>query len=125
MSRVLAGFPDGRADEGVGAGPATLEGLTSTTGARAGLMAPERPRSSILLAQAPRRTRRQGSDMTTLTPILSKFWDHPQSWTLETYEENDGYRALDKAFGMGRPRWCRWPRTPGSGAVAARASRPG
>lgn len=27
MSRVLAGFPDGRADEGVGAGPATLEGL--------------------------------------------------------------------------------------------------
>ena len=26
-SRVLAGFPDGRADEGVGAGPATLEGL--------------------------------------------------------------------------------------------------
>jgi NADH-quinone oxidoreductase subunit E len=27
MSRVLAGFPDGRADEGVGAGPRTLEGL--------------------------------------------------------------------------------------------------
>ncbi|HVN11070.1 MAG TPA: NADH-quinone oxidoreductase subunit NuoE [Kineosporiaceae bacterium] len=27
MSRVLAGFPDGRADEGVGAGPATLRGL--------------------------------------------------------------------------------------------------
>ena len=27
MSRVLAGFPDGRADEGVGAGPATLAGL--------------------------------------------------------------------------------------------------
>jgi NADH-quinone oxidoreductase subunit E len=27
MSRVLAGFPDGRADEGVGAGPATLTGL--------------------------------------------------------------------------------------------------
>ncbi|WP_372593455.1 NADH-quinone oxidoreductase subunit NuoE [Actinotalea sp.] len=26
MSRVLAGFPDGRADEGVGAGPATLAG---------------------------------------------------------------------------------------------------
>jgi NADH-quinone oxidoreductase subunit E len=26
-SRVLAGFPDGRADEGVAAGPATLEGL--------------------------------------------------------------------------------------------------
>lgn len=27
VSRVLAGFPDGRADEGVGAGSATLEGL--------------------------------------------------------------------------------------------------
>jgi NADH-quinone oxidoreductase subunit E len=27
VSRVLAGFPDGRADEGVGAGQATLEGL--------------------------------------------------------------------------------------------------
>ena len=27
VSRVLAGFPDGRAEEGVGAGPATLEGL--------------------------------------------------------------------------------------------------
>ena len=27
MSRVLAGFPDGLADQGVGAGPATLEGL--------------------------------------------------------------------------------------------------
>jgi NADH-quinone oxidoreductase subunit E len=26
MSRVLAGFPDGRADEGVGAGPATVRG---------------------------------------------------------------------------------------------------
>ena len=29
------------------------------------------------------------------------FWDHPQSWTLATYEENDGYRALDKAFEVG------------------------
>ena len=27
MSRVLAGFPDGRADQGVGAGPASLRGL--------------------------------------------------------------------------------------------------
>ncbi|MBW8172451.1 NADH-quinone oxidoreductase subunit NuoF [Ornithinimicrobium sp. Arc0846-15] len=35
---------------------------------------------------------------TELTPILSKFWDHPQSWTLETYEANDGYKALRKAL---------------------------
>ncbi|WP_460468772.1 NADH-quinone oxidoreductase subunit NuoF [Calidifontibacter terrae] len=37
---------------------------------------------------------------TQLTPILTKFWDAPQSWTLATYEENEGYRALTKALGM-------------------------
>ncbi|QJW37646.1 NADH-quinone oxidoreductase subunit NuoE [Cellulosimicrobium protaetiae] len=57
MSRVLAGFPDGRADEGVGAGEPTLAGLrlarehgwTAPTGsagvpdAEAGAGAPEKP----------------------------------------------------------------------------------
>lgn len=33
-----------------------------------------------------------------LTPILSQFWDHPQSWTLKTYEEHDGYKALRTAL---------------------------
>ena len=28
----------------------------------------------------------------TLTPILTKFWDDPQSWTLETYERNEATR---------------------------------
>ena len=37
---------------------------------------------------------------TTLTPILTKFWDAPQSWTLATYEANEGYQALNKALGM-------------------------
>ena len=37
---------------------------------------------------------------TTLTPILSRFWDDPTSWTLETYTRHDGYKALDKALGM-------------------------
>src|SRR5690242_10125740 len=37
---------------------------------------------------------------TTLTPILTKFWDDPQSWTLATYERNEGYQALKKALGM-------------------------
>lgn len=37
---------------------------------------------------------------TTLTPILTKFWDDPQSWTLDTYLKHDGYQALDKALGM-------------------------
>ncbi len=33
-----------------------------------------------------------------LTPILSHFWDHPQSWTLATYEDHDGYAALRQAL---------------------------
>ncbi len=37
---------------------------------------------------------------TQLTPILTRFWDHPQSWTLATYEEHDGYKALKKALTM-------------------------
>ncbi len=35
---------------------------------------------------------------TQLTPIMSAFWDHPQSWTLATYEQHDGYRALRQAL---------------------------
>ena len=37
---------------------------------------------------------------TALTPILTAFWDHPQSWQLATYEAHDGYRAWRKALGM-------------------------
>jgi len=37
---------------------------------------------------------------TQLTPILTRFWDHPRSWTLETYEDNEGYQGLTKAIGM-------------------------
>ncbi|HEV7931198.1 MAG TPA: NADH-quinone oxidoreductase subunit NuoF [Actinomadura sp.] len=36
--------------------------------------------------------------MTALTPVLSRFWDHPQSWTLRTYRDNDGYAALPRAL---------------------------
>ncbi|MGL5828306.1 MAG: NADH-quinone oxidoreductase subunit F, partial [Angustibacter sp.] len=36
--------------------------------------------------------------MTTLTPILSAFWDDPASWTMATYERHRGYRALAKAL---------------------------
>jgi NADH-quinone oxidoreductase subunit F len=38
--------------------------------------------------------------MMALTPVLSRYWDHPQSWTLDTYREHDGYRALHKAMAM-------------------------
>ena len=37
---------------------------------------------------------------TQLSPILTRFWDHPQSWTLKTYEDHEGYAALKKALGM-------------------------
>lgn len=36
---------------------------------------------------------------TTLTPVLTKHWDDPRSWTLETYRRDGGYQALDKALG--------------------------
>ena len=35
-----------------------------------------------------------------LTPVLSAFWDHPESWTLDTYQANDGYKALRAALAM-------------------------
>ncbi|HET7303617.1 MAG TPA: NADH-quinone oxidoreductase subunit NuoF [Segeticoccus sp.] len=38
---------------------------------------------------------------TQLTPILTKFWDDPQSWTLATYEDNGGYQGLRRALGLG------------------------
>ena len=35
---------------------------------------------------------------TALTPIMTEFWDAPQSWTMATYEKHDGYQALKKAL---------------------------
>ncbi len=35
-----------------------------------------------------------------LTPVLTKRWALPKSWTLETYERTDGYRGLRKALQM-------------------------
>ena len=37
---------------------------------------------------------------TQLTPILTRFWDDPQSWALATYERHEGYQALRKALTM-------------------------
>ncbi|WP_280276904.1 NADH-quinone oxidoreductase subunit NuoF [Nocardia wallacei] len=36
----------------------------------------------------------------TLAPVLTRYWDAPQSWTLDTYRRHDGYRALPKALGL-------------------------
>ncbi|GAA3752534.1 NADH-quinone oxidoreductase subunit NuoF [Salinactinospora qingdaonensis] len=38
--------------------------------------------------------------MTTLTPVLSKNWDRPDSFTLDAYRETGGYEALRKALTM-------------------------
>lgn len=35
---------------------------------------------------------------TVLAPVMSAFWDVPNSWTLETYLANGGYEGLKKAF---------------------------
>jgi NADH-quinone oxidoreductase subunit F len=38
--------------------------------------------------------------VTTLTPILTKLWDRPDSFTRDGYEAGGGYRALRTALGM-------------------------
>jgi NADH-quinone oxidoreductase subunit F len=36
----------------------------------------------------------------TLAPVLSRYWDEPSSWTLDSYRRHDGYQALGKALAM-------------------------
>ncbi|MEZ5153963.1 NADH-quinone oxidoreductase subunit NuoF [Rhodococcus zopfii] len=36
-----------------------------------------------------------------LSPVLSRYWDQPRSWTLDTYRSHDGYRALERALRTG------------------------
>ncbi|MDT5264336.1 MAG: NADH-quinone oxidoreductase subunit [Mycobacterium sp.] len=36
----------------------------------------------------------------TLTPVLSAYWGDPESWTLQTYRDHDGYQALSTALAM-------------------------
>jgi NADH-quinone oxidoreductase subunit F len=36
----------------------------------------------------------------TLTPVLTRLWDVPESWKLATYEQHGGYAALRKALAM-------------------------
>ncbi|QHC20382.1 NADH-quinone oxidoreductase subunit NuoF [Streptomyces sp. GS7] len=35
-----------------------------------------------------------------LAPVLSAFWDEPESWTLETYLRHEGYEGMRKALAM-------------------------
>ncbi|WP_068280180.1 NADH-quinone oxidoreductase subunit NuoF [Aldersonia kunmingensis] len=36
----------------------------------------------------------------SLTPVLSSYWDDPESWTLATYRAHDGYGGLTAALEM-------------------------
>lgn len=36
----------------------------------------------------------------SLAPVLTRYWDEPQSWTMDTYLRYDGYRALSRALRM-------------------------
>ncbi len=38
-----------------------------------------------------------------LAPVLSAFWDQPESWTLDTYRRHEATRGLRKALAMTPP----------------------
>ena len=38
------------------------------------------------------------NDVKPLTPVLTKRWLSPRSWTIRTYEQLEGYTALRKAL---------------------------
>ena len=122
--RVLAGFPDGRADEGPSAGPASLVGLEiareqgwtapSSGAAGPGPKAAEEGKARPCFERARGLWRRAGDlpcrvgdqgrggqCMTdTLTPVLTDNWDQERSWTLAAYESRGGYDALKKSLSM-------------------------
>ncbi|TQF68258.1 NADH-quinone oxidoreductase subunit NuoF [Rhodococcus spelaei] len=73
-ARILAGFPDerpGALESTGGAGEPTLAGL---------------------------RIARELGEESLLTPVLSRYWDEPESWTLATYLRHAGYQALRTAL---------------------------
>ena len=103
--RVLAGFPDGLADDGPAGGPATLVGLQIAR--ERGWTAPGgRHRPCGVGDQARgvthRRRGREGPPEMTdmLTPVLSDDWDSDRPWTLESYQRSGGYSGLKTALGM-------------------------
>jgi NADH-quinone oxidoreductase subunit F len=45
-------------------------------------------------------TTTSSSQATPLTPVISRYWDDPESWAMATYQRHDGYRAMKKALAM-------------------------
>ena len=60
-----------------------------------------------------------------LTPVLSRFWDAPEPWTLETYLRHEGTGIAPGAEHVAGGGDHRGQRNPVCGAAAARASRRG
>ncbi|MEB3032120.1 NADH-quinone oxidoreductase subunit NuoF [[Mycobacterium] nativiensis] len=40
------------------------------------------------------------TEATALTPVLSAYWDDPESWTLATYRRHGGYVGMQRALAM-------------------------
>ena len=112
---MLAGFPDGRVDEGPGAGHASLVGLelarengwTAPDGGGEGTRQRHRRDQAGAAEQAdasreprPRPSRKREVMIDTLTPVLTDNWDAERAWKLATYEDRGGYGALKTALGM-------------------------
>jgi NADH-quinone oxidoreductase subunit E len=127
MSRVLAGFNDGRAHEGVGAGPATLEGLRLAK--ERGWTAPEsdrrRDRAAATAEQlgpvtgSAESTARQGVTSSRDTPAVS-----PASDRGGTTAGKPPADATDGTADSGRATTPR-PQNAGPGAAAPRGAAEG
>jgi NADH-quinone oxidoreductase subunit E len=68
--------------------------------------------------------RQRGDGLMPLTPVLTRRWTLPQSWTIGVYERHDGYARCARRSPCSRTRSSRWSRHPGCAAAAAPASRP-
>ncbi|MDQ2756119.1 MAG: NADH-quinone oxidoreductase subunit NuoE [Actinomycetota bacterium] len=94
VSRVLAGFPDGLADEGVGAGPASVEGLAIAK-AR-GWRAPGDDGANA--AQSPEAS--PSGERGGLTPGRTSSTDTPSNAPDETPGESTTHSAKNKEAGL-------------------------
>ena len=99
--RVLAGFPDGRADEGPTAVGPSLLGLNIAR--ERGWSAPPMPeprRSWRPMADERMTDPSTGSGLDLLTPVLTENWGDERAWKLTNYEHRGGYAGA--AHGAGR-----------------------
>ncbi|MGX6512807.1 NADH-quinone oxidoreductase subunit NuoF [Rhodococcus sp. SJ-2] len=89
-ARLLAGFPDtrpGALEAGGSAGKPSVVGLRV---ARDKNMKAPPVTDDPVVHDEPLDS--------TLTPVLTEYWDEDRSWTLETYRRHSGYEALQIAL---------------------------